>query len=154
MENHPFYEELESVLLALEGMDRNPKLKHAHLGNALSLLHQCLGEKSWVGLYLDEGDELILGSFQGTPACEEIAYGKGVVGECFIKNETMVVPDVTKHPNYICCDSSAKSEICVPMKRGDQPFAILDIDLPYPYEFPANIREIIEKIAAKLALFC
>ena len=127
--------ELESALLGIKGMKDDPKLKSCHLYNALALLHLCLGEGSWVGLYLAKEDELLLGPFQGTPACERIAFGKGVVGTSFQKERTVSIPDVRKIENYICCDASAISEICVPMKVEGKTVAILDIDLPFVHDF-------------------
>ena len=145
---------LSSALLSIQAMDGSPKLKSAHLGNALSLLHASFGETSWVGLYLLNDGELILGPFQGSMACEAIQIGKGVVGECFKRNETMTVSDVTTWPNYICCDAAAKSEICVPIRdEGGKPFAVLDIDLPYTHEYDDE-KSLFEQVAEALSRFC
>lgn len=145
-------EELQSVLLSVQAMDDRPELQLPHLYNALSLLHVTLGEGSWVGLYCSTGSELLLGPFQGTPACERIAFGKGVVGACFSRGETIAVPDVHQFPGYICCDEAAASEICVPIKSGNKTLAILDIDLPYKYDYTEEIS-LFEKIANRLASF-
>ena len=150
MKQTPLSADLESVLTAVEAMDDNPLLRQAHLFNALSLLHTTLGEGSWVGLYYLRDDELILGPFQGTMACERIRLGKGVVGESFSKGVTLSVTDVSTWPNYICCDASAKSEICVPI-QGPNP-AVLDIDLPYVHDYSGE-KELFEKLAISLARF-
>ena len=135
MENRPLNDDISGILLALKGLDDNPKLRLPHLYNALSLLHQCLGEDSWVGLYIQEGDELFLGPFQGTPACERILSGKGVVGVCQKERRVIAVKDVTEFPGYICCDAKAKSEICVPLLQKDDSIVVLDIDLSYIHDF-------------------
>ncbi len=145
--------DLDTVLLFLLTCDRQPRLKQANLGNALAVMKSSLGETSWVGLYLATPTDLILGPFQGTHACEVIAYGKGVVGTCFSEKKTVVVKDVSTFPGYICCDTSAKSEICVPIRHGSQTLAILDIDLPYVHEFEKEEVAKFEEIATHLADF-
>ena len=146
-------ESLNDVLLFLESTPDEEGLKQAHLGNALSTMHVALGEKSWVGLYLATPTRLILGPFQGTPACEIIAFGKGVVGTSYSKADTIAVEDVSNFPGYICCDASAKSEICLPVLAGDKTLAILDIDLPDLHNWKEEEIEILKKIAANLARF-
>ena len=145
--------DLSEVFLFLETSQPEPELKQARLGNALALLKSALGEKSWVGLYMATPTRLLLGSFQGTHACEIIAFGKGVVGACYERDETVAVADVTAFPGYICCDESAKSEICVPIRKGNEVVAILDIDLSELHKFSEKEMEDFEKVAAKLALF-
>ena len=139
-------DDLHSVVSAIEAMDQNPALKRAHLGNALSLLRQILGEGSWVGFYVPRDGALLLDYFQGTPACERIAYGKGVVGACYEKKETIAVKDVSAFPGYICCDAAAKSEICVPVYQEKEVVAILDVDLPYFHDFSGE-EEAFERLA-------
>ena len=125
-----------SLLLSLKSLlDYKEHLRLAHIGNALSLLKVALPPASWIGLYLFDEKEgnLILGPFQGTPACEEISVGKGVVGECFKKNESILVKDVHTYPNYICCDEAASSEICVPLRKNGRVIGVFDIDYPKGY---------------------
>ena len=149
--NEPFTnDDLLSVAQAIDGMDDNPLLATAHLGNALAIIHKTLGEGSWVGLYMVAGDELILGAFQGTPACERIGFGKGVVGGSYSQDRTIAVPDVSAYPGYICCDASAKSEICVPVKKNGQTVAIFDVDLPDYHGFQDD-QEGFEALAEALA---
>ena len=139
---------LPETIAALE--DGDPDLKRAHLGNALSVIKGSLPENSWVGIYYDNGRQLILDAFQGTPACESIAYGKGVVGQCFSTGQAIAVEDVTAFPGYICCDEAAKSELCVPIFKGNKIQAILDIDRPDHHDFKPEIKtyEDIAKILA------
>ena len=143
-------DDILGLIPAFEGMDGDPELTVAHLGNALSLLHQTLGEGAWVGFYLPRERGLILGAFQGTPACEVIAYDKGVVGACYAEKATIAVSDVTTFPGYICCDAAAKSEICVPTYRDGEVIAVLDIDLPYVHDFSGE-EEAFELLARALS---
>ncbi|MBO5528682.1 MAG: hypothetical protein J6A47_05095 [Bacilli bacterium] len=110
-------------------------------------MHQSLGELSWVGLYLTTPTRLILGPFQGAPAYEKIAFGKGVVGECFDKKETITVFAVAKRPNDIRCDASARSKIRIYLTREGMPFGVFDIGLPYVHDYSKEEIKIFEKIA-------
>ena len=97
----------------------------ANLANSSALLNQTLQETVFAGYYLFKNDELILGPFQGNVSCVHIAMGKGVCGEAAEKNQTL---NVLEHKNYIACDSAARSEIVVPMKKGEQLIGVLDLD--------------------------
>ena len=140
-------EELESILLSAKEENLEGNLRPGRLFNLLSMTKQELGEGSWVGLYLFRDGILYLGPFQGTPACEKILPGKGVVGECFQKQIPVSVEDVVSYPNYICCDSSAVSEICLPLpnKAG-----VLDIDLPYSHRFNEEETRVLQQIGNEL----
>lgn len=100
----------------------------ANLVNSSALLNQTLQETVFAGYYLYKNDELILGPFQGNVSCVHIPMGKGVCGESAEKNQTLIVENVLEHKNYIACDSAARSEIVVPMKKGDQLIGVLDLD--------------------------
>lgn len=100
----------------------------ANLANSSALLNQTLQETIFAGYYLFKQDELILGPFQGNVSCVHIAMGKGVCGEAAEKNQTMIVENVLEHKNYIACDSVARSEIVVPMKKNDRLIGVLDLD--------------------------
>ncbi|OJG44483.1 GAF protein [Enterococcus gilvus] len=100
----------------------------ANLANSSALLNQTLQETVFAGYYLFKEGELILGPFQGNVSCVHIAMGKGVCGESAEKNQTLIVENVMTHKNYIACDSAARSEIVVPMKKGDQLIGVLDLD--------------------------
>ena len=102
----------------------------ANLANAAALLWQELEDLNWAGFYLSEGDRLVLGPFQGKPACIEIPYGKGVCGTAAEKQEAVVVEDVHAFPGHIACDEASRSEIVVPMMRNGVVFAVLDLDSP------------------------
>lgn len=100
----------------------------ANLANSSALLNQTLQETVFAGYYLFKNDELILGPFQGNVSCVHITMGKGVCGEAAEKNQTLIVENVLEHKNYIACDSAARSEIVVPMKKGDLLVGVLDLD--------------------------
>ena len=102
------------------------------LNNALALLKEELGENSWVGLYLfdEKKNVLFLGPFQGSPACEEIKPGKGVVGTCYAAKRPLYIDDVKKFPGYIACDSKTKSEAVFPLKLGEDVIGVFDIVSP------------------------
>ena len=102
----------------------------ANLANAAALLWQELEDMNWAGFYLSEGDRLVLGPFQGKPACIEIPYGKGVCGTAAEKQEAVVVEDVHEFPGHIACDEASRSEIVIPMTRNGVVFAVLDLDSP------------------------
>jgi GAF domain-containing protein len=102
----------------------------ANLANAAALLWQGLEDLNWAGFYLSEGDRLVLGPFQGKPACIEIPYGKGVCGTAAEKQEAQVVADVHEFPGHIACDEASRSEIVIPMTRNGVVFAVLDLDSP------------------------
>ena len=102
----------------------------ANLANAAALLWQGLEDLNWAGFYLSEGDRLVLGPFQGKPACIEIPYGKGVCGTAAEKQEAVVVEDVHEFPGHIAWDEASRSEIVVPMMHNGVVFAVLDLDSP------------------------
>ncbi|WP_294673935.1 GAF domain-containing protein [uncultured Fluviicola sp.] len=99
----------------------------ANLANIASALKMTF-DFFWVGFYLVENDQLVLGPFQGPIACTRIAYGKGVCGASWKQNETLLVPDVEAFPGHIACSSESKSEIVVPIRKNGQVIAILDVD--------------------------
>ena len=127
----------------------------ANLANAAALLWQTLPDINWAGFYLREGDILVLGPFQGKPACIEIPLGKGVCGTAAAKNETQLVPDVHAFPGHIACDSASNSEIVIPLRRKEAVWGVLDIDSPHPARFTREDQAGLEQFAAVLetALF-
>ena len=140
-------EELSDLLLAIKGIPYEDEYRTGRIANALSMIKEILGEKSWVGFYLRCGGKWVLGPFQGSPACEKIAFGKGVVGSCGEGKRTLSVEDVNRFPGYICCDSIAKSEICVPLLINGCVQAIFDIDLPYYHRFDEEEEKLFEEIS-------
>ena len=102
----------------------------ANLANASALLWQELGDINWAGFYLLEGNVLVLGPFQGRPACIEIPVGKGVCGTAVAKDQTQLVPDVHQFPGHIACDCASNAEIVIPLRKDGQIIGVLDIDSP------------------------
>lgn len=102
----------------------------ANLANASALLNQHLDRINWVGFYLMEGDELVLGPFQGLPACIRIQLGKGVCGTAAVRKQTIVVEDVHLFPGHIVCDPASRSEIVVPLIKDGDVVGVLDVDSP------------------------
>lgn len=123
------------LLKQLEALIDDEKDYIAMLANASALLNQFLTNINWVGFYLWKENQLILGPFQGLPACSSIAYGKGVCGTAVKEKETQRVSDVNQFPGHIVCDSASKSEIVVPVTTNDNIFGVLDIDSPIQNRF-------------------
>ena len=103
----------------------------ANLANAAALLYHTLDGLNWAGFYLLEGDTLVLGPFQGRPACIEIPVGRGVCGTAVAEGRTQLVPDVHQFPGHIACDSASNSEIVVPIRADGKIVGVLDLDSPH-----------------------
>ena len=102
----------------------------ANAANFSSLLYHSLPDLNWAGLYLHKGGELVLGPFQGQPACVRIAMGKGVCGTAAEQRQTILVDNVHDFPGHIACDSASNSEIVVPLIAHDELLGVLDLDSP------------------------
>ncbi len=122
----------------------------ANLSNASALLKSRFPNTVFSGFYLFDGEELILGPFQGGVSCIRIALGKGVCGEAAEFQETVLVGDVSTYPNYISCDSRAKSEIVVPMVKNGQLLGVLDLDSSEIDDYDAMDRDYLEQFVAIL----
>jgi GAF domain-containing protein len=122
----------------------------ANMANAAAVLFQALPDVNWAGFYLLRGEDLVLGPFQGKPACVRIPVGKGVCGTAAAQRRTLVVPDVHAFPGHIACDPASRSEIVVPLLQGERLLAVLDIDSPTPGRFDEEDAAGLEAIAAAL----
>lgn len=120
----------------------------ANLANVSALLYTTLEGVNWAGFYLLEDGKLVLGPFQGKPACIEIPLGKGVCGTAAAEDRTQVVPDVHLFPGHIPCDCASLSEIVVPLHAGGRVVGVLDVDSPIRDRFSAEDREGLERLAA------
>lgn len=119
-----------ALLAQAEGLiDGVPHLI-ANLANVSALIYTTLDELNWAGFYLAEGEKLVLGPFQGRPACIEIPWGRGVCGTAAKEDCTQLVPDVHLFPGHIACDCASNSEIVVPIYHGGEVAAVLDLDSP------------------------
>ena len=120
----------------------------ANLANASALLFETLEEINWAGFYLMEGGRLVLGPFQGRPACIEIGVGRGVCGTAVQQDRSQLVYDVHDFPGHIACDSASNSEIVIPLHCGGAVFGVLDIDSPRVGRFDEKDRAGLEAFAA------
>ena len=123
----------------------------ANLANAAALLYHTLDGLNWAGFYLLEGNTLVLGPFQGRPACIEISVGRGVCGTAVAEGKTQLVPDVHQFPGHIACDSASNSEIVVPIHVGSEIVGVLDLDSPHIGRFTEEDRAGLEEFARILA---
>jgi L-methionine (R)-S-oxide reductase len=119
----------------------------ANAANMSSLIYHMLPDLNWAGVYLLKEGELVLGPFQGKPACVRIAIGKGVCGTAAARRTSVVVPDVNEFPGHIACDSASRSELVVPLIKGDHLLGVLDLDSPTPGRFDDTDREGCEALA-------
>lgn len=137
----------EFLLKQLEALITGEKDTVANLANASALLNQFLNEVNWVGFYLWKEDELVLGPFQGLPACIRIAAGKGVCGTAVSEKKTQRIADVHQFPGHIACDAASQSEIVVPLIRDGEVLGVLDIDSPNKERFDEEDQVYLEKFA-------
>jgi GAF domain-containing protein len=136
------YKELNA---ALEGLICGVKHRIANLANASALIYNTLEDINWAGFYLMSDGKLVLGPFQGKPACIEIAVGRGVCGTAVAEEKTQLVPNVHEFPGHIACDGASRSEIVVPIFMNGQIFGVLDIDSPSYSRFDENDKSGLEE---------
>jgi L-methionine (R)-S-oxide reductase len=144
---HAVYGELADQLAALVAGE--PDLV-ANSANMAALLYHGLPEVNWAGFYFARESELVLGPFQGKPACMRIAWGKGVVGAAAARRTAILVPDVDQFPGHIACDAASRSELVVPLVAGGRVVAILDLDSPRLGRFDEEDRAGCERLVAVL----
>ena len=128
------YAELARDLSALLAGERD---LIANAANTSALIYDALPDLNWAGFYLYKSGELVLGPFQGKPACVRIAMGKGVCGTAAARRETVLVEDVHAFPGHIACDSASNSEIVIPLVKGSDLLGVLDLDSPLHARFGA-----------------
>ena len=122
----------------------------AALSNLSALIMSSLPDLNWAGFYLMKDGALVVGPFQGNPACIHIPVGKGVCGTAVQKDETILVPDVHQFPGHIACDSASQSEIVIPIHRNGNIVAVLDIDSPLKNRFTDEDRQGLEAVVKKI----
>jgi L-methionine (R)-S-oxide reductase len=120
----------------------------ANAANTAALIFDALPELNWAGFYFLKGDELVVGPFQGKPACVRIALGKGVCGTAALERRTIIVPDVDAFPGHIACDAASRSEIVIPLIAGRELLGVLDLDSPRPGRFDAGDARGLGKLVA------
>lgn len=129
------YRDLAQALEALIGDETDPV---ANMANAAALIRESLPDLNWAGFYRNVGGELLLGPFQGRPACIRIAFGSGVCGTAAQTLQVQRIDDVDSFPGHIACDSASKSELVVPIVRDGELVAVLDLDSPVAARFSAE----------------
>jgi GAF domain-containing protein len=138
------YSQLASQLRALLA-DASDLISNA--ANTAALIYHTLPDINWAGFYFLKGDELILGPFQGKPACTRIPLGKGVCGAAAKEQKTLVIPDVQKFPGHIACDTASNSEIVIPLIQNNNLLGVLDIDSPALGRFDEQDQIGLERLA-------
>jgi GAF domain-containing protein len=144
-------QELNQQLVALISGETNWL---ANLANAAALLYNHLDRVNWAGFYLLREEELVLGPFQGKPACIRIPLGKGVCGKAAQDRKTVVVPDVHQFPGHITCDQASESEIVVPMIKEEKLLGVMDIDSPVKERFDQIDARYLEEFVGILLKGC
>jgi L-methionine (R)-S-oxide reductase len=140
----------ELVKKQLKALVEDEKNQIANLSNASALLNQFLDRINWVGFYLMDEKELVLGPFQGLPACVRIPVGRGVCGTAVQRRETILVEDVHQFPGHIACDAASQSEIVVPLIKNGEVIGVLDIDSPEKARFDEVDKQKLEEFVEVL----
>jgi L-methionine (R)-S-oxide reductase len=137
----------------LKALLEDEKNQVANLSNASALLNQFLDRINWVGFYLMDEKELVLGPFQGLPACVRIPVGRGVCGTAVQKKETILVEDVHQFPGHIACDAASQSEIVIPLLKNGEVIGVLDIDSPEKARFDEIDKQKLEEFVEVLMAY-
>lgn len=138
------YEEVAQQLTGLLSGERD---RIANAANMSALIFTSLPDLNWAGFYFLQGDTLVLGPFQGRPACVRIAMGKGVCGTAAAMRQTQRVRDVNDFPGHIACDAASRSELVVPLIHDGRVIGVLDLDSPIPARFTQKDQDGIERLA-------
>ncbi len=140
-------EQYAQLLEQARGLMHGERDRTANAANLSALVFHALPDLNWAGFYFFDGTELVVGPFQGHPACVRIAIGRGVCGTAAATRETQRVPDVDAFPGHIPCDSASRSELVVPLFQGDRLVGVLDLDSPRLDRFDADDQRGLEAIA-------
>ena len=139
------YAQLEQQAQALLAGERD---RIANAANLSALVYSALPDLNWAGFYFYDGRELVVGPFQGLPACVRIPLERGVCGAAARTGQTQRVEDVHAFPGHIACDAASRSELVVPLFRGDELIGVFDLDSPEPARFDQEDQRGLERIAA------
>lgn len=137
----------ESLLSMMDSLLKDETDVITNLSNTSALIKALVSDVNWAGFYVIKNNELVLGPFQGLPACNRIQIGKGVCGTSALKGETMLVKDVHSFPGHIACDSQSNSEIVIPLKQNNKVYGVLDLDSPTVGRFNEEDKTYLEKVA-------
>ena len=144
----------DDLLSDLRGLFQGERDLVANAANCAAAIWQHVPDLNWAGFYLLRGQELVLGPFQGRPACVRIALGRGVCGAAATARQTVIVPDVHAFPGHIACDAASRSEIVVPLLRDDTLLGVLDLDSPQPDRFHVADQDGLEQAARLWVASC
>jgi L-methionine (R)-S-oxide reductase len=144
------YNELAEAVAALLAGEQD---EIANAANAVAAIYHTLPDLNWAGVYFARGDELILGPFQGLPACVRIPFGRGVCGTAALNRRSVLVPDVNVFPGHIACDTASRSELVTPIVFEGRLIAVLDLDSPQPARFDELDQAGCETLAEVVAPF-
>lgn len=143
-------EQYKTVIKQLDALLTGESNAVANLANASALLNVFLQDINWVGFYVTEGNQLVLGPFQGLPACVRIPFGRGVCGVAAETKTTQLVSDVHKFPGHIACDAASNSEIVIPLIKNNEVIGVLDIDSPNKGRFDEIDQTYLEEFVEVL----
>jgi GAF domain-containing protein len=138
------YERLATELAGLLGGERD---LIANAANTAALIFGALPDVNWAGFYFLKNGELVVGPFQGKPACVRIRLGQGVCGTAALRRAALIVPDVHDFPGHIACDEASRSEIVLPLASGTTLWGVLDLDSPLPARFDDADQRGLERLA-------
>lgn len=145
---HGSYEDLAAAVAALLEGEADPL---ANVANAAAAIYHSLPDVNWAGFYILRGSDLVLGPFQGQPACVRIPVGSGVCGTAAAERRAVLVPDVAAFPGHIACDLASRSELVVPLLEAGRVVGVLDLDSPRVARFTPADRAGCERLAVVLA---
>ncbi|NLV87809.1 MAG: GAF domain-containing protein [Tissierellia bacterium] len=128
-------ERLKYMLVLAKGQLSSEQDELANISNVTGIIMACVDKLNWAGFYFLRGGELVLGPFQGLPACNRIAIGKGVCGTAVATREVQLIPDVHQFPGHIACDAASNSELVIPIIKDDKVYGVLDLDSPVKNRF-------------------
>lgn len=134
-------ERLKYMNMLLKSQLSSEKDSLANLSNATGIIMACIDRLNWAGFYILRGDELVLGPFQGLPACNRIEIGKGVCGTAVETRAIQLVPDVHQFPGHIACDAASNSELVIPIIKEEKAYGVLDLDSPEKGRFTELEKE-------------
>ena len=137
----------QTLVKQIQALTEGVSYLTANLANTAAAIWEAMEGINWAGFYILEEGKLVLGPFQGKPACILIPMGRGVCGTCAAEEKTQLVPDVHQFPGHIACDSASNSEIVVPLMKNGQIWGVLDIDSPHLNRFTEEDRAGLEAVA-------
>ena len=140
-------EQYQQLLQQAAALVHDESDKIANAANLSALVYHALPDLNWVGFYFYDGNELVVGPFQGLPACVRIALGRGVCGTAAVTKQTQRIADVDAFPGHIPCDSASRSELVVPLYKNDQLIGVFDLDSPKLDRFDEVDQENLEAVA-------